>query len=245
MKKYLFSLFLLMLILLSSCSKQQPIIIQEEVESDNDELSIDLVEEGHDNEEEEPLQFLELTINDQLITLSIDQIPILSNYLAQHANRNQAIQDMKLIKILPDDYDSLFLLSFACEDQSCSYLFLNTELLQSQLLADQANLVKVEPSPDLSKVLFIFERNLADKPWNLSKLIVYDIENWDEVTLTEDQTEKISLHAFRWPIFNAEWVNDDEIKLSLPDIDKPSPQALKEWSETEDQPEKEMITTVK
>ncbi|WP_440895157.1 hypothetical protein ACS127_11340 [Amphibacillus sp. Q70] len=242
MKKRLFSLIFVILSLLVACSKQQPIIIQEDINA-KDEEAITLVEEEHD-EDQEPQQFLEFTLSNQQVTLNIDQIPVLSNYLKQHTDSNKAIQEMQLIQIMQDEYDSLFLLSFACQKESCSYLLLDTESEQSHLLADQAKMVSIDPSPDLSNILFIFERSLPDKPWDINKLVVYNIEDWVEVTLTEDNNHLISLYTFRWPILNANWLNDDEIKIQLPDINKATNPALEEWYSTDNQPKKEMITII-
>lgn len=242
MKKRLLPLVFIILFFLAACSKQQPIIIQEDINTKNEE-SITFVEEDHD-EEQEPQQFLEFTLSDQQVTLNIDQIPVLSNYLEQHTDRNKAIQEMQLIQIMQDDYDSLFLLSFAFQNDTCSYLLLNTELEQSQLLADQAKIINIEPSPDLSNILFVFERSLPDKPWNTNKLVVYNIEDWTEVTLTEDNNNLITLHAFRWPILNVDWLNDAEIEIQLPDISKATNAALEEWYLTDNRPEKEIITII-
>ncbi|MBU5595279.1 hypothetical protein KQI76_08945 [Amphibacillus sp. MSJ-3] len=244
-KKILYLLFCLLLIslLLVACTKQQPMIIKEDISKIDQETDEQIDEEPDDAQEDQ--QFLEFTLSDQQVTINIDQIPVLANYLEQHNDRNQAIEEMQLIPIMQEQHDSLYLLSFAHQGDSCSYLLLNTELGESQLLADQAKIINIEPSPDFSKVLFVFERNLTNKPWNINKLIIYNIEDWTEITLTEDNMELITLHAFRWPILQTNWLNDSELELQLPDIDKPTNLALEEWHESDDQPTKDIVADVK
>lgn len=230
--------FLLLFIFLTSCSKEPPIIIQEETDTTN-ESSIDIVEEYA---AEEQFQFLEFTLSDHLISLNINKIPILNNFLINHNNKDQAIQEMQLIQILKDKFDSIFLLSFACQDSACSYVLINTETEYSQLLADQAKIIKINPSPEESYLLIQFERQLLNKDWLTNKLVIFDLEKWEEVILTLDDNNMTSLHSFRWPILNVEWISDDELKITLPDIDFPSTTTLADWNESEDKLEKTIIT---
>src|SRR5690625_1534951 len=127
-KKYL--LFLLFIILVG-CSKEPPIIIQEFADP-TDETSIDFVADEFSDVESN--QFLEFTLSDQQISLNTDKIPILSSFLKSHNDRDQAVQDMQLSQILKDKSESIFLLSFACQDNSCSYVLINTESGYSKLL---------------------------------------------------------------------------------------------------------------
>lgn len=231
-------LLFLLLLLLAACSKEPSIIIQEITDSAG-ETSIDIVEEGFSDEEQ--FQFLEFTLSDQQIRLNIDKIPILDNYLENHIDKNQAIQEMQLIQILKDKFDSIFLLSFACQDSACSYVLINTETEYSQLLADQAQIIKINPSPDESYLLIQFERQLLNKNWLTNKLVIFELEKWEEVILTEDDNNMTSLHSFRWPILNIEWISDNELEITLPDIDFPSTTTLEAWCESEDKPEKTII----
>lgn len=229
---------LLLIIFLAGCSKEPPIIIQEATQTTS-ENSIDMIEDYTD---EEQFQFLEFTLSDQLISLNINKIPILNNFLQNHSDKGQAIQEMQLIQILKDKFDSIFLLSFACQERACSYVLINTETEYSQLLADQARIVKIKPSPEESYLLIQFERQLLNKDWPTNKLVVFDLENWEKVFLSKDDNNMTSLHSFRWPILNAEWLSDDELEITLPDIDFPSTTTLVDWCESEEKLEKTIIT---
>ncbi|BAM47769.1 hypothetical protein AXY_16370 [Amphibacillus xylanus NBRC 15112] len=68
-------ILLLLVIFLFGCSKEAPIIIQEESESLN-ETFIDLVEEF---DKEERIQYLEFTLIDQQISLNIDKITLIKS----------------------------------------------------------------------------------------------------------------------------------------------------------------------
>ncbi|GAA4071203.1 hypothetical protein [Amphibacillus indicireducens] len=237
-KKYLLSLLFIILV---GCSKEPPIIIQE-VTDPTSETSIDLVAEEFSDVEN--AQFLEFTLSDQQISLNIDKIPILANFLKNHNDRDQAIQNMQLTQILKDKFDSFFLLSFACQDNSCSYVLINTESEYSKLLADQARTVKINVSPDESYLLIQFERQLRTNPRVTNKLFVLDLDTWEEIILTFEDKDMTSLHSFRWPILDAEWRNDDELEITLPDLEIPSTSTLANWSESEDKPEKIIITQI-
>ena len=239
MKKIL-TLFLLCLLV--GCSKQPPIVVQEDVEP-TDETSIKFIEEVQDNDDE-ILQFLEFTITDRIVTLNINDIPILSNYLKQHTDKETAIQEMQLIQMMSANFDTIFLLSFACQANSCSYLFINTETAESQLLADQAKVKKIEPTEDLEHLLVVFKRPLRNFPWDAHKLVVFETDGWTNVVLTEAEQELISLHGFRWPILNTTWLNDRELEITLPSVAVPSPAALTEWYESGDRPERNIITYI-
>lgn len=237
-KKYL--LFLLFIILVG-CSKEPPIIIQEFADP-TDETSIDFVADEFSDVESN--QFLEFTLSDQQISLNTDKIPILSSFLKSHNDRDQAVQDMQLSQILKDKFESIFLLSFACQDNSCSYVLINTESGYSKLLADQARTVKINASPDESYLFIQFERQLRTNPKVTNKLFVLDLNTWEEVTLTYEDKNMTSLHSFRWPILDARWHNNDELEIILPDLDIPSTTTLANWWESEDKPEKTIITQI-
>ncbi len=229
---------LLLFIFLTGCSSEPPIIIQEATDTIS-ENSIDIEKEYTD---EEQIQFLEFTLSDQIISLNINKIPILYNFLENHNDKDQAIQEMQLIQILKDKFDSIFLLNFACQESACSYVLINTKTESSQLLADQAQIVKIKPSHEESYLLIQFERQLLNKNWLTSKLVIFDLEKWEEVILTEDDNNMTSLHSFRWPILNVEWLSDDELEITLPDIDFPTTTTLADWYESEDKLEKTVIT---
>lgn len=231
---------LLLFIFLTGCSREPPIIIQEATDTIS-ENSIEIEEEYTD---EEQIQFLEFTLSDQIISLNINKIPILYNFLENHNDKDQAIQEMQLIQILKDKFDSIFLLNFACQESACSYVLINTKTESSQLLADQAQIVKIKPSHEESYLLIQFERQLLNKNWLTNKLVIFDLEKWEEVILTEDDHNMTSLHSFRWPILNVEWLSDDELEITLPDIDFPTTTTLADWYESEDKLEKTVITPI-
>lgn len=246
MKGYTLTLFFIFTILMSSCSNQQSIIMREDVEPRQDEPSVDLIDHIQESQNEVPDRLLEFRLDNQLITLNVDRIPILSNYLAQHADLDQVTQGMELIPVMPDQHNTIFLLAFACNNQTCSYLLINTEKDESQLLADQAKLVEIIPSPDSEKVIFIFNRNFVDSPRYANKLIVYNLQTWQEHILTETESENkhMGLHAFRWPILNVEWFNDSEIMVELPDIEQSTITEIQAWFESDERPINELMTSI-
>lgn len=236
-----------MSLLLLGCSDNPPVIVQEEINPTSDE-GVTFVEEDRGKDPEGPnsetQQFIEFTLTDRQISLHIDQIPILSNYLAQHTNRNQAIENMQLTQIDEDEFDSLFLLSFACENNSCSYLLLNTETEQSKLLADQAEITRIDPSTDHSKLLIKFERQAIEQPWNLNKVMLFDLDNWSEHTFTLDDSEDFIFSAFRSPILTVEWIDEAAFKVQIPDVSQPTIEQLTNWFNANEKTTKDIIISL-
>lgn len=227
-------ILVLLVIFLFGCSKEAPIIIQEESESLN-ETFIDLVEEF---DKEERIQYLEFTLIDQQISLNIDKIPILRNYLENHIDQEQAIQEMQLTQIVKHTLDNVFLLSFACENKMCSYLLINTDHEYSQLLADQANIIKIKPSPDQSYLFFQFDRKSSQHPWSTSKLIMIDLEKWEEIPIEVVNEPLMTLNTFQWPIHEIDWINDSEVTVTIPDIETATTENLTEWYHSENKAKK-------
>lgn len=234
-------LLLGLLLLMLGCSKEPAIIVKEDIDPIEDEL-IELIEQTQDDLQTQ--QFLEFVLLDQQITLNLNNIPVLANYLEQHSDREKAIQEMQLTQILSDDFDSIYLLSFACQNDACSYLLLNTEIAESQLLADQAQVVKIEASPGLEHLLIVFKRSLPNHPWDTFKLSIYDIENWTEISLIDDDTEIMGLHRFNWPIFDTVWLNETELEITFPNIETPDPVNLNEWHESDNENFKKIIVEI-
>ncbi|SEN65757.1 hypothetical protein SAMN04488134_101574 [Amphibacillus marinus] len=224
------------LLVLIACSNKQPVIVQEEL-NEHAEESTELIEEEIDSGEEESdiQQFVEFTLIDRQISLHIDQIPIISNYLAQHRDRNQAINEMQLTQINEEGFESLFLLNFACQDNACSNLLLNTDTEQSKLLADQSDILAIQPSPDRSKLLITYQRPQSLQEWDLNRLMVFDLDSWSEVKLTSDNLTLTGFQTFQWPIFSAEWQDDENIQIEIPNVNQPDSESLTEWFESEEQ----------
>ncbi|WP_017471724.1 hypothetical protein [Amphibacillus jilinensis] len=247
MRSYLLLVLFIMSVLLLACSDNPPVIVQEEIDSSPNE-GVAFVEEEQGKDPEDPdserQQFIEFTLTDRQISLHIDQIPILSNYLAQHTNRNQAIENMQLTQIDEDEFDSLFLLSFACENNSCSYLLLDTETEQSKLLADQAEITRIDPSADHSKLLIKFERQATEQAWNSNKVMLFDLDNWNEYTFDVDDSEAFIFNAFRSPILTVEWVDDSAFKVQIPDVSEPTIEQLTNWFNANEKTTRDVIISL-
>ncbi|WP_067839882.1 hypothetical protein [Amphibacillus sediminis] len=242
------SILIVSSIFLVACNSNPPIIKQEIIEPQVEE-SVELIEEEPDladQDDEEDIsdmqQFIEFTLTDQQISLHIDQIPILSNFLAQHSNRRAAIEDMQLTQIAEEGLDSLFILSFACSDNGCSYLLLNTETEQSILLADDAQISQMLPSPEQNKLLIIFERYANTQAIN--KMVIFDLLSWTDSQLATDNPELLPVNKFRWPIYDANWLDDSTVEVEIADIEQPSKDLLKDWYEAEEQLLRTEIITI-
>ncbi|MCZ0703946.1 hypothetical protein J2T56_002179 [Natronobacillus azotifigens] len=242
MKKLFFLIFFFTLLLIG-CSNQAPIIVQEETNVDDEDINL-IEQESED--EEEVQRILEFTLPMQQISLHLDQIPILNNYLAKHQNRKQAIEQMELTRVIDseelDKVAPLFVLSFACVDNTCSYLLLNTETERSKLLADNATLKSINISPDEDKLLLVFERPGESELWTKQKIIVFDLNTWNALSLNTIDETNFQLHQFLWPIIEVNWQDNKTITVTLPAVNEPTDEQLNTWYELSQNTQEVQVT---
>lgn len=191
----------------------------------------EFVEEQNDDDDEVD-QFIEFTLPSEEVMINLEMVPILNTYLQATKNHRQAIEEMNMLRINVTD-KSLYLLEFSCHDDLCSYLLLDqTKDNQAYLVADMAKSIQTKISPDNTKILMHFNRELKS-PVPFSNIIVIDLEEWVLVPLEKKMNDEEEILNYKWPIITAEWADNNTISVKQPDITEPTPKSIEEWQESE------------
>ncbi|WP_099157892.1 hypothetical protein [Virgibacillus ndiopensis] len=213
-------------ILLTACSKDEPVIVKKDAKAADPNEEPELVEQKSNEETDE---FIEFALPDEKIMINLEMVPILNEYLYATKDRKKAIEKMKMLRIDAIERD-IYLLEFSCKNGLCSYLLLDqSKENQAFLVADLAKSIQTKLSPDHSKILLQFNRETA-LPIPLSNLVVIDLKNWELVSLTNDTNEAKLLH-YSWPIVTAEWLDNQTITAMIPTVSDPTNDLLLQWQE--------------
>ncbi|WP_182199894.1 hypothetical protein [Paraliobacillus salinarum] len=228
-----FAILSLSMIFAACSSDSDPAIVKEEMTSPVEEGAT-LVEETDKKDTEETQMTIEFMLEEEQLTINLNKIPILKNYLAQISDRKKEIEQMEINKLDIQSTESIYLLGFAKANDLYSYLLLDpTDEGHSFLLTDRAKFIEVLPSPDKNKLMFYFERTVNDKPWNLNKIMVLDLQSWGNKKLTyQEEVIDVDLSQFNTPISSVDWIDDTTIQASIPNVEQPTEQELTNWFNT-------------
>ncbi|HLQ70310.1 MAG TPA: hypothetical protein VK142_00765 [Bacillota bacterium] len=216
------------ILILVSCSSNDPVIEKKNSPPDDPDQSPKWVKK---KDEDDEVSFIEFSLQDEKVRVNLDMVPILGDYIEASASPEKEIQNMGLERV-QNTNKKMYILSFSCNNDLCSYiLFDEGNDHQAILLADIASLVQITPSPDDTKLLLQFERE-ESLPLPLTNIIVINTENWEQIEL-ENETNDMEILEFSWPLLDAEWVDDDRVLVSKPTINKPTEEEILEWQETE------------
>lgn len=228
MKKCLLGITILLL--LSACANSEPAIVKEETMPEPDSEP-ELVEEEIDDAEQVD-EFIEFPLQDEQITVNLEMVPILSEYLSAIPDRKKEIEEMTIDRLHAKD-ESIYLLEFSCHNELCSYLLFSQEKeKQAYLLADLAKTSNIITSPDNTKLLFQFNRE-GSLPLSLANIVVIDIENWKTVSLS-NYTNEANILDYTWPLLQAEWIDNETISVEKPSVIEPTDELIDEWLKTEE-----------
>lgn len=233
-------LLLCFLVFLVACSSDEPVIEKKDSPPKDPDESPELIEE---TKGDEIVKFIEFSLLDEKVKVNLNMVPILNDYIEASASPEEAIQQMDIARVQHTD-KKLYILSFSCNDDLCSYIMLDRSSdNQAILLADIASLVQTTSSPDDTKLLLQFERD-ASLPLPLTELVVIDTEKWIQLDL-ENETNDAELLDYTWPILNAEWSDDEHILISKPNIAELTEKSILKWQETEQSATEIMLHTEK
>jgi len=192
------------------------------------------VEENDSSAEvkEEVVEFIEFDVDGNDVVLDVHKIPILYEFLNGQKDQQLDVSDMELERI-PLEHENIYTLSFSCVNERCSHLLLHQDQnKQTFLVADMAQYVNSHISPDETKIALHFNRSLGADTVTLSNLIIMDVKNWEVQPITNEETE-ISLLNYRWPFVAIEWLDNESIAISIPDLIEPNKDSFEEWSSSE------------
>ncbi|MDY0408037.1 hypothetical protein [Paracerasibacillus soli] len=211
------------LLLLVACTNSKPALQKVDQARNITEDKPTLVETEQDDELEE---FIEFVLEDEVIRVNLTAVPILQQYLMGSKDRNKEIERMSIYPLFQENKDSVdsedetfsepvYLLEFSCYQSACSYLLLNqNQKNHAFLIADLATWENVQLSPKGSKVLLTFSREVKTQITN--NIVVVDLMNWERLPL-QNETNDLSLTPYKWVIPTVEWINDEQISVTIKD----------------------------
>ncbi|OZU90501.1 hypothetical protein CIL03_04965 [Virgibacillus indicus] len=223
MKKWIAMLSFYILV---ACTNNEPAIVKTESPPDDSSREPELVEEVSGSEDDVE-EFIEFPLHDEQIRINLEMVPILDAYLLAAKDRQKAIEGMKIERIQAENA-SIYLLEFSCQNERCSYLLFNRDAAdQAFLLADLADAADMIPSPDQTKMLFLFDRK-GSLPLPFTNIVIIDLEKWDHLTLVNETTDDAVLN-FTWPLISVNWIDNESIAAEKPAVLEPTDEAIHEW----------------
>ncbi|WP_138415148.1 hypothetical protein [Aquibacillus sediminis] len=227
-------IFLILPLTLIACSndEQAPTIEKDDVQTEESDPKPSIVEKPKQNETDKPVKtVLEFKLPNEVVSIHLDGVPILQQYLSSVENRQQAADKMTLTPLNVPEKDDLYLLEFSCIENKCSYLLLDREQDgRSFLIADLAKFANMHVSPNQEKLLFIFNRNPFQKDNNdivTSKIAVMDLKKWESTPVAT--TNHLVIRDYMWPIQNSKWLDNQTISIDIPALEGPTNETLEQW----------------
>lgn len=235
-----FFILISFLTFLSGCRDNPPIVVEEQTE-DIDQEEATLVEETF---KDETIEIIEFQLKDEIIKISLADIPIIHHYLVQHKNKTRAINQMTLTPISLSD-KSLHLLSFAKNGDIASYLLIDTIKQTSTLIADQV-LLEGYVTLNETTLLFNFSQPITDLNINRHQLQAFNTNSLENVPIevSSHAVTPQALQTFTWPILDMVMGEEDVIHLTLPDLLDTTVEALQQWESLDDAPTQMIDVTV-
>lgn len=222
--------FLIMLPLLAACtadSEDALSKVEEVLENAPAKLEVEATEEV----ERERIPFIEFELEEENIVIDVRKVSILKELLNAQNNPDDAILDMNLEKFEINN-ETIFLLSFSCMNDRCSYLLFNEgQDKRTYLIADMAQFSHIIPSPDESRIAILFNRAIDDK-LPVNNVVMFDILKWETLPLYNYELTDNILN-YTWPIVSVEWVDDEHVSISVPEIVDLNKDTYDEWSTSE------------
>lgn len=170
-------------------------------------------------------------IDSENISLQIDQLPLLKSYLELVEEPKNEIDQMRFSRIttLPDQ--QLFLLGYSCDVNMCSYLLIDKQgdKLRSFLVSDLSLFREATLSPDYSKIMLTFQRNVSLTVVR-NDLVIIDLKKWAFIPL-HDKATAFKVLNFQYPIINSSWITNKTIEINIPNVTENTVEAIETWRE--------------
>lgn len=203
-------------------------IVKQETNETEPSHNPEFVEEK--NEDNETHEFIEFSLPEEQVKLNLKMIPILNQYLQTVQDRDQTIQEMNLIPVHPD-YDTLYLLEFSCYDHACSYILIDqSKDNRSHLIADLSQYIQMQFSPNMEKLFLQFNRS-TDDAMSLDHIVVVDLNNWELLKPTEQQSTPI--FNYERSLLEVNWEDDERISVVIPDFSELPEASTEAWDEAD------------
>ncbi|SER98162.1 hypothetical protein SAMN04487944_11468 [Gracilibacillus ureilyticus] len=206
MKKTITILLLLFITGCTNADSEDNLTLPEEITGSNEVIANSIKSVPIEEESVRIDTTIDFFVDNKIITIDTEKIPILENFLSTFADREDGISTMALETL---HLENLYLLTFNCNIDNCSYMLIDHSATdQSRLLDDFVTLKSFLPSPSGDKLLFIFGKKEADY------VTVFNLQEWKR-----EKYEPFSLNNDNIRLSNPLWINESEfsVELSLPE----------------------------
>lgn len=187
--------------------------------------------------EAEAKEVVTIPFDTKQVTIPVDSIPALREYLAQY---NPQERQEEINRIVIQDFPSKSAGAFADIGYSCGTKLCSHVLVQIK----DGNEIKALPlregsifqeayfSPDESKLAILFGRNEGTE--FVRNIVVFvDATKLEEIKIVDPSDpvrQLISDDSFIWPIRDLKWLDNETLTLTVPDLTDSSYEAIVNWN---------------
>ena len=223
-------LIILTLLLLCSCNETNSLIANEEINNQQQPTSNELDQQ------------ITLKYENGDFTFNAKELPDIYNYLKNSEDLQLEVDRMKLDFIKNINQTNYYILKYSCGTKLCNNLLVreHNKKLDSILLSESSIFQEIFISPKSNYIAFLFVVNEGAVIRN--DLIVVDTSSLQKKSINTSNGEK--LKPFFWPIKDVEWVDDNRLKIDIPDISNFDFNSLEEWQLSSSKKSKSVNITV-
>lgn len=178
--------------------------------------------------------------NRETIVISVQDLPVLRNYLDGQEDRLTEIERMHYVILDSSRLEKYVLIQYGCGNKQCSTLLVKIygSNLSSISLADGIY-QDYRISPDQSKALLRYGYHESAEVIRHT-VIVLNLDSMESIPFHTDAATNEYRDTPTWPIEDMDWIDDDKFTLEIADIDLSTFEALQEWNSTVDRKTKKL-----
>lgn len=179
--------------------------------------------------------------------LPIDSLPKLQEYLSQYSVEERKTELANLRSQTFTVKDSLFfLVSYNCGNKLCDFILINKtgNSITSRPLEEASIYMNYQVSPDQKRMAIHFGRQEGNL-FTRDCLIVINI---DDLANIIGDTENGSPYysdllnkKYIWPILDYSWIDNSQLKVTIPEIGSSSYEEIKKWQTSPSQNKRSLI----
>jgi hypothetical protein len=140
--------------------------------------------------------------------------------------------------------DNYYLIKYSCGTKLCNNVLVKIHdgEIKSVLLSEASMYQDMRVSPNEKYMAFVFGINEGNMVIR-HDLEVVDINNMEKKTVTLKKDK--NFNPFTWYLESFKWINDQEIKISIPNIDSFDFESLKKWLDDDSRETKDIELKVR
>lgn len=159
-------------------------------------------------------------------SFQLEDIPILQNYISGSSTPKLDIQRLTATSVIQDEHKQVILLHFSCGNKMCSHILVEKENEKiTSINVEESSIFQTTKITDDQYYLGIkFGRNEGNI--NFNNIVLIDLKTFKVVPFQESNYLNYS-----YPILSYRFY-DKSVILTIPDINKPTKEAIINWIES-------------